>query len=163
MAASALIIHDVPIECINVAAIAYHIPASLVVSVLMTEGGRNGLAKPNANGTFDYGPMQINTIWIDKLKQYGYTRYDIQYNPCVNVLVGTWILGQSIAEADNLNYGIGSYNSHTWAHNSNYWHKVAKNYQFLQHHLTKPAMQTPATSTAVTNYSFDQTQEVPEK
>ncbi|MDF2867743.1 MAG: trbN, partial [Gammaproteobacteria bacterium] len=90
----ALLINDVPIECINQAAISYYVPAALIISVLRTEGGRNGMAKSNKNGTFDYGPMQINTLWLDKIKSFGYTAHDLQFNPCKNVEVGTWILSQ---------------------------------------------------------------------
>ncbi len=71
---SALVIHGVPIECINEAAVTYSVPASLIISVLSVEGGEVGMASPNSNGTFDYGPMQINTIWLDKIRPYGITR-----------------------------------------------------------------------------------------
>ncbi len=63
---SALQVHDVPIECINQAAITYHVPATLILSVLAIENGTAGLASLNKNGTIDYGPMQINSIWCIK-------------------------------------------------------------------------------------------------
>ena len=50
---SALEIHGVPVECINQAAIAYHVPATLILSVLAVEGGAVGLASANKNGTVD--------------------------------------------------------------------------------------------------------------
>lgn len=83
-----MIINDVPMECINLAAIQYHVPAVIIVSVLKTEGGHIGDATVNKNGTIDYGPMQINSVWLDKLKRYGYSAYDLQYNPCLNVAAG---------------------------------------------------------------------------
>src|SRR5882762_4685919 len=94
---SALEIHDVPIECINQAAIVYHVPATLILSVLAVEGGRVGLVSVNKNGSVDYGPMQINSVWLSKLRPYGYTANRLQYDPCANVMVGTWILAQNIA------------------------------------------------------------------
>lgn len=134
---SALLINDVPIECINQAAIAYHVPATLIVSVLMTEGGKLGTAKLNKNGSYDYGPMQINTVWINRLKKYNVSLDDIQFNPCKNVMVGTWILGQRIADTGNLPYGIGSYNSYSLSQNYHYRSKVAENFHWLQKKLAR--------------------------
>lgn len=138
MPLSALIIHDVPIECINKAAITYHVPATLIVSVLLTENGRAGSATWNTNGTYDYGPMQINTIWLNKIKPYGITKDDIQYNACTNVWVGTWILSQRIADSNNLSYGVGSYNSYSLPQNYRYSNKVSTKYQQLQRYLSSP-------------------------
>ena len=99
---SALLIHGVPIECINRAAITYFVPAKVIISVLETENGKNGQAKPNKNGTIDYGVMQINSVWLKKIEHYGYNAKMIQYNPCANVAVGTWILSQRIADKQNI-------------------------------------------------------------
>lgn len=81
------------------------------------------------NGTFDYGVMQINSIWLPKISAYGYTKDDIQHDACKNILVGTWILSQSIAEGKNLWAGIGRYHSHTPNHNRSYRNGIYKNYE----------------------------------
>lgn len=141
---SALVINDVPIECINEAAIVYHVPATLIVSVLLTEGGKIGSARFNTNGTYDYGPMQINTVWLNKIRDYGYSKYDIQFNPCANVWVGTWILSQRIAEANNLWYGVGSYNSYSLPQNFKYSNKVSGTYTLLRNYLSRPLTTTYA-------------------
>ena len=123
---SALEIHGVPIECINQAAITYHVPATLILSILAVENGKKGSASPNRNGTFDYGPMQINSIWLSKIRRYGYTRQQLQYDPCTNVNVGTWILSQQIAnDSSSLWRGVGSYHSHAYQLNHNYQIKVS--------------------------------------
>jgi len=140
--ASALLINGVPVECINQAAISYHVPAVLIVSVLLTEGGRIGSMTPNTNGTFDYGPMQINTVWLSKIKPYGISEHDIQYDPCVNVGVGAWILGQRIADSPDVWYGIGSYNSYSLSQNSHYKHKVSNVYERLHRYLSSPESST---------------------
>jgi hypothetical protein len=134
---SALLIHGVPIECINRAAIHNYVPAKIIISVLETEGGRVGMASPNSNGTYDFGPMQINTIWLKKIAPYGYTQQDIQFDPCKNVMVGTWILSQQIAEnAGNgeSTYwkGIGDYHSHTLDKNIQYQQIVYRHYASLE-------------------------------
>jgi soluble lytic murein transglycosylase-like protein len=133
---SALEIHGVPIECINQAAISYHVPATLILSVLAIEDGAVGLASANKNGTVDYGPMQINSIWLSKIRFYGYTQHQLQYDPCANVKVGTWILSQNIANASTAWRGVGSYHSHTAMLNQQYQTKVSEVYQLLAHYLS---------------------------
>lgn len=146
---SALVIHGVPIECINQAAITYHIPASLILSVLSVEGGEVGSASPNKNGSHDFGPMQINTIWLSKIGAYGYTREMIQYDPCINVMVGAWILSTNIANSQDLWYGIGGYHSYTPGLNYSYQNKVWNVYDLLSRYLASPP--APTMSYAVTN------------
>ena len=133
---SALEIHGVTVECINQAAIAYHVPATLILSVLAVEGGAVGLASANKNGTVDYGPMQINSIWLSKIRLYGYTQHQLQYDPCVNVKVGAWILSQNIANAATTWRGVGSYHSHTAILNQQYQTKVSEVYQLLANYLS---------------------------
>ena len=133
---SALEIHGVPVECINQAAIAYHVPATLILSVLAVEGGAVGLASANRSGTVDYGPMQINSIWLSKIRLYGYTQHQLQYDPCVNVKVGAWILSQNIANAATTWRGVGSYHSHTAILNQQYQTKVSEVYQLLANYLS---------------------------
>lgn len=137
---SALEIHGVPIECINQAAITYHVPATLILSVLAVENGKKGSASPNRNGTFDYGPMQINSIWLSKIRRYGYTQHQLQYDPCINVNVGTWILSQQIAnDASSPWRGVGSYHSHSPNLNHNYQIKVSEVYRLLANYLSHPS------------------------
>jgi hypothetical protein len=119
-----LLIHDVPVECINQAATTYHVPVTVIISVLRAEGGKNGLASKNKDGSYDYGPMQINSRWLEKIAPYGYTTQDLQYRPCVTVAIGTWILSLSIAEGKNIWTGIGNYHSHTSKLNQKYSSKI---------------------------------------
>lgn len=102
----------------------YNVPATLIIAVLATENGHNGTAKVNTNGTIDYGPMQINSIWLPELKKYGYSCEDIQYNPCLNVKVGSWILSRAIANNGILWTGVGDYHSRQPTRNDKYNKKV---------------------------------------
>lgn len=136
---SALVINDVPIECVNQAAVAHHVPAALLISILKVEGGRAGLAKRNTNGSYDYGPMQINSIWLEKLAPYGYSREHIQNDPCANMWVGAWILSQRIAASKNLWHGIASYHSYTEAKNLAYQYKVWNIYKVIAKSLSTGA------------------------
>ncbi|CAN5420721.1 lytic transglycosylase domain-containing protein [soil metagenome] len=128
---SALLIQDVPVECINKAAITYLVPAKVIISVLKAEGGRVGLASPNKNGSFDYGPMQINSIWLTEVARFGYSKTKLQHDPCANVMVGTWILSREIAEGKAYWQGIGNYHSHTPKFNIRYQKAVSRHYAKL--------------------------------
>lgn len=140
---SALIINGVPIECVNQAAVVYHVPATLILSILGTEGGKVGSATPNTNGTFDYGPMQINTIWLEKLRPYGITQYQLQYDPCINVSVGAWILSTRIASSKELWQGVASYHSYCLPENMRYRTKVCSIYKLLTDSLQNPSKSLP--------------------
>lgn len=48
----------------------YNVSPYLVQTLLKIEGGVKGSKVRNTNGTYDYGPMQVNTIWINELKKW---------------------------------------------------------------------------------------------
>lgn len=129
--ASALLIHGVPIECINQAAVTYYVPAKVIISVIATEGGNVGDARQNKNGTYDYGPMQVNSSWLATIKKYGYTQRLLQYDPCVNVMAGTWILSNKISQSSDYWSGVANYHSVTPTLNARYKIKVLNYYQLL--------------------------------
>jgi len=130
-----MLINGVPINCITQAAIQYKIPTTIIVSVLKTENGKIGTANKNKNGTIDYGPMQINSIWLKKIKKFGYSAHDLQYNPCINVNVGTWILAQKIAKHKAVWLGVGDYHSHSYYKNLKYRYKVSIYYDLIKQAL----------------------------
>jgi hypothetical protein len=137
MPISALLIHGVPVECINQAALTYYVPAKTIIAVLETEGGEVGMASPNKNGTFDYGPMQINSLWLKTIAAYGYTKEQVQYDPCINVQVGAWILSREIAAGKDYWQGVGSYHSHTLWLNQDYQQKVQARLHVLNRYLAQ--------------------------
>lgn len=120
--------HDVPLQCINQAAIQYHVPATIILSIIKTENGRNGMALKNSNGTYDLGVMQINTSWLQTLAKKGLTLNQVKSDPCVNVTVGTWILAQGMANSAGWR-GVANYHSYTKKYNDVYQEKVKKTYQ----------------------------------
>lgn len=138
---SQLLIHDVPVECINQAAISYQVPAKTIISVLNTEGGKQGLEHKNDNGSIDYGSMQINSLWLPTLERYGISVEELRDDPCTNVEVGTWILSQAIADGvmNDKDYweGVAGYNSKTPKVNQQYQKLVLKKYQQLEQILEK--------------------------
>jgi soluble lytic murein transglycosylase-like protein len=117
-------INNIPISCINHAAVEFHVPAALIVSVLSIEGGANGTISRNKNRTYDMGMMQINSTWLPTLKKYGYSENDIIYDACKNVYIGTWILASKISKNNELWRGVGDYHSHQSSLNYSYSTKV---------------------------------------
>ena len=122
-----MVFHGVPLDCINMAAVRYHVPATLITSIIKTEAGKNGISVKNKNGTYDLGVMQINSSWLKQLEASGVTAKAVQYDPCVNVTIGTWILAQGIANGEGWQ-GVGNYHSYTPKHNQVYREKVRNTY-----------------------------------
>jgi soluble lytic murein transglycosylase-like protein len=131
-----MMFHGVPLSCINQAAEIFSVPAMMIISVMKIENGRNGDAIKNKNGTYDLGVLQVNNRWLKQLKPYGITQKKLQFDPCVNVEVGTWILAKHMAKKEGWK-GVGNYHSFTPMHNARYRQKVKIFYDHLQHVLIK--------------------------
>ena len=115
--------------CIFTAAQTYAVPPSVILGVLSVEGGRAGMASPNTNGTYDLGPMQINTIWIPELARYwgvshGTAQRMVKDDACVNIGVGAWILRKKMNETGSVYKGIAYYHSATPNLGERYRNKV---------------------------------------
>jgi soluble lytic murein transglycosylase-like protein len=105
--------------CFLIAAQTYSIPPAVLLGIYQVEGGRVGQeVGPNDNGSFDLGPMQINTVWLPELaKQWGVStataRKWIRDDPCTNVGVSAWILRRHLNETGDLARSIAHYHSKT--------------------------------------------------
>ena len=126
-----MFLSDAPLSCINQAASTYHVPAKLIIAVLNIEQGKVGMANRNKNGTYDLGPMQINTSWWPMLSTYGISQDMVKNNPCINVKIGTWILSKAIADNDELLQGVGNYHSHNNHLNQQYVQQIRLHYTFI--------------------------------
>jgi hypothetical protein len=120
-------------SCLMLSAQTYAVPPQVMVGILHVEGGKVGQeVGPNVNGTYDLGPMQVNTIWLPQLA--GFWNVDTQTahkwvrdNSCVNLHVSAWILRQKLNEAKgNLFNGIARYHSATPEFGHKYAYKVIK-------------------------------------
>ncbi len=117
-------------SCLILAAQTYHVPPAALIGIMHVEGGAVGQAVRNSNGTYDLGPMQVNTIWVPQLArlwnvdQKTATNW-VRDNPCVNVHVSAWILRQRYDEAgQDLFKAIGNYHSKTGWRSYDYAMKV---------------------------------------
>lgn len=113
----------------------YNIHEEILSAVLGVEGGRTGMKKRNSNGSYDMGPMQINSRWLPELRRRGIGEHEVTYDYCTNILVGAWILARELrgAGAPGINtaeywQAVGRYNSRTPYFNSMYavrvWHRA---------------------------------------
>ncbi|HVY13206.1 MAG TPA: lytic transglycosylase domain-containing protein [Alphaproteobacteria bacterium] len=119
--------------CLMMAANTYNVPPQIMVGILHVEGGHIGQeAGPNVNGTYDLGPMQVNSNWVPKLSQYWKVdqrtaRQWVRDDGCVNLHVAAWILRQKLDQAGgNLFGGIARYHSATSPLGERYASKVIK-------------------------------------
>ena len=116
--------------CLLTAAQTYQVPPAVMIGIMQVEGGRVGQAAgPNFNGTYDLGPMQVNTLWVPKLANVWHVNHAtahawVRDDGCVNVNVAAWILKQKIAESGSLYLGIAHYHSTTPSEGSRYASRV---------------------------------------
>lgn len=105
--------------CLLMAANTYQVPPAVMIGIMQIEGGHVGQqVGPNINGTYDLGPMQVNTRWAPQLARIWHVSETTAHNwvrddGCVNVHVAAWILKQKIAETGSLYGGIAHYHSAT--------------------------------------------------
>ncbi len=105
-------------DCVTELAAYYDVPIAVIQAVKSVENGRVGEeVGPNKNGTYDLGPMQINTYWWDKerntlhLDQFGISQRDVRDNECTNYAVGMWILRLNYGQYGNWYEAVAAYNA----------------------------------------------------
>lgn len=132
--------------CLMLAAQTYSVPPAVLVGIYQVEGGKPGQAVgPNGNGSYDLGPMQINTLWIPELAQkWGVSNNTalkwVKNDPCTNMGVAAWILRNHMNETENLSQAIAHYHSRTPRYGYAYKGKVVtamRSKGLLRDHATK--------------------------
>lgn len=115
--------------CLLLASQTYQVPPAALLGIMHVEGGRIGQQVQNTNGSYDLGPMQINTIWMPELaRHWGVdeptAKQWVRDDGCVNVNVAAWILRQKIDQTGELEKGIAYYHSATPEFGGKYKAKV---------------------------------------
>ena len=114
------------LACMALTAHFYHLPPRVLPTIHAVEGGRVGTVHENADGTQDYGLMQINTRWLGPIARVtGMTpvavRVRLILDPCFNIAAAGAILRTYLNETHgNLMLAIGDYHSHTPVLNETY-------------------------------------------
>jgi len=102
----------------------------------------------NKNGTYDYGVMQINSIWYDKL---GHERWMMLSAPCYNVMIGAWILSKCIQKHGYTWEAIGCYNASSKVKRNKYAWKI---YNTLKKNKKTSSIPTDKVSIVFASESF---------
>ena len=97
------------LHCWLAAANAFNVPPGLLFAVAEVESSFRAEAMAlAANGTHSVGLMQINSSWFPALERAGISETNL-YDPCTNIHVGAWILGQNISRYGATWEAIGAY------------------------------------------------------
>lgn len=130
-------------HCLAEAANLQHLPITIILAVMKTEGGHVGSEVRNRDGSHDLGPMQINDrTWLPVLSNMHFdgdramARQQVRDNGCYNVNVGAWIFKKYLVEANgDFATAIGYYNSHNPGPMHAYQQRVAKNFAIIVNEL----------------------------
>lgn len=95
------------------------------------EGGWLGAEVPNANGSHDLGPLQVNSWWVTKLaaatgRPANHIRWWLINDACFNVRTARWIFLSSLAVTRDYWKAIGVYHSPTAWRQRRYSEGVAR-------------------------------------
>jgi len=119
-------------DCFNEAGRAYKVPPILLQAIAWVESRYDKNAKnENTNGSVDMGVMQINSLWLEPLSQYGIEKKHL-YNACFNINVAAWILRRQINEVGYNWQAVAQYHSRDGERGDRYARKVARIYFALK-------------------------------
>jgi len=103
------------------AATRFLLPANLVIAVAEQEGGRVGQWVKNKNGTYDVGPMQLNTSYLKTLARFGISPNDVAAEGCYPFELAAWRLRRHLdRDAGDIWTRASNYHSRTPSHNARY-------------------------------------------
>ena len=109
------------VVCAITAAEKFDIPANIVLAVAEKEGGKPGQWVRNTNGTYDVGPMQFNTSYLNQLAKYGITPEDVASAGCYPYDLAAWRLAVHIKDdKGDLWTKVANYHSRTPYYNGIY-------------------------------------------
>jgi len=123
-------------DCSIQAAQHYHIPALVMLAVVEQEGGKPGERVRNSNGTYDYGSMQMNTVFLDELKAYGIREKHVLAKGCYPFALAAWRLaGHLRNDQGDLWQRAANYHSRTPYYNQIYRNRLQQRAASIAHRL----------------------------
>ena len=112
--------------CYEEAGNRYGISPRLLHAISKGESNFNPVAiNHNANGSYDFGLMQINSSWEPTLRRMGIP-WESLADPCTNVMVGAWVLSHCIQDYGYTWSAVGCYNSRTPSKRDRYAARIAR-------------------------------------
>lgn len=118
-------------QCVIKVSNAYKVPLEVLLAVLSVEKGAPDSKNINNNGSYDYGPGQINTIRFPEIKHFIDSQAQLKEDSCTNILTVGYLLHQHI-HIEKLPFwtAIGTYHYRETGdnpkHHYEYIFKVAK-------------------------------------
>ncbi len=111
-------------DCFDAAARYQQVNPWILRAIAWTESHNQPLAlHRNADGSIDYGIMQINSQHLAVLAQYGVTTKTL-LDGCPNVYVAAWYLRHEMDKYGNTWAAVGSYHSETPTLRDQYAHQI---------------------------------------
>ena len=111
-------------EYVDDAAAYQHVNPMLLRAIAWQESHDHADAThSNNNGTVDYGLMQINSVHMPALSQYGIS-LDTLMQPDANVYIGAWHLHEQMLHYSNIWQAVGAYHSATPALRDQYSQQI---------------------------------------
>lgn len=107
------------LACMLQAAQYYALPPRVLPSIQAVEGGAPGTVHRNADGSFDLGVMQVNTLWVGPIAARIHETPDavlarLTNDACFNIAAAALILRGYLNETHgDLMQAVGDYHSHT--------------------------------------------------
>lgn len=99
-------------ECFKSASERYGVDKVLLLAIAKTESNfRLDAINRNNDGSEDYGIMQVNSWWLNKLSKFGITKAHLLSNACTNIHTGAWILADNFHRNGQNWEAVGGYNA----------------------------------------------------
>jgi soluble lytic murein transglycosylase-like protein len=120
------------LACMLATATFYGLPPRALPAIQSVEGGRVGSVHLNADGSEDYGVMQVNSRWLNVLGRFTgesapATRARLVNDPCFNIAAAGAILRTYLNEAGgDVLLAVGYYHSHTQVLRESYLGRVMR-------------------------------------
>ncbi len=95
------------------------------------EGGWIGAEVRNRDGSYDLGPMQINSWWVSRMarlvgRRSDEIRHRLRYDACFNVEAARWILPTQLRYSGDYWTAVGRYHSPTPRRQRRYVAEIVK-------------------------------------
>lgn len=78
------------VSCALGAALAYDVPANILLAIAEKEAGKPGQWVRNGNGSYDVGALQFNTSYLHELKRFGISASDVAAPGCYPFRLAAW-------------------------------------------------------------------------
>lgn len=109
------------VSCAIAGALAYEVPANVVLAVAEKEGGKPGQWVRNSNGTYDVGSLQLNTAWLRELRSFGIEPRHAAASGCFPYELAAWRLRKHIRDDSGEFWSrVANYHSRTPGYNARY-------------------------------------------